>query len=85
MIQSASSGSGSLRYADFMSIVAILNLLMVASCRKREKVGGMMVGLYVVGSWTSALIMARRRCLRVRRLKPCACPVLHSLSSCACI
>ena len=51
MIQSASSGSGALRYADLMSIVAILNLLIVASCRKREKVSGMMVGLYVIGSW----------------------------------
>ena len=50
VIQSAVSGSGALRYADFMSIVAILNLLMVASCRKRENVRGMMVGLYVVGS-----------------------------------
>ena len=38
VIQSASSGSGALRYADLMSIVAILNLLMVAtSCREREK------------------------------------------------
>ncbi len=32
VIQSASSGSGALRYADLMSIIAILNLLMVASC-----------------------------------------------------
>ena len=60
VIQSASSGSGALRYADYMSIVAILNLLIVASCRKREKVSGIMVGLYVVGNWKSALIMARR-------------------------
>jgi hypothetical protein len=47
---------------------------MVASCRKREKVSGMIVGLYVVGSWTSALIMARRR------VSPCAAPRALCLS-----
>ena len=44
-IQSASAGSGALRYADLMSIVAMCSFWMTASWRKSAKVRGMMVGL----------------------------------------
>ena len=45
MIQSLSIGRGAFRYADFMSIVAMLYPWMMESCRMKEKVRGMIVGL----------------------------------------
>ena len=65
-----------------MSMVAMCSLRVTASCKNRDNVRGMMVGLKLVGSGMSALIMERRRvspraaalasCLSGSPLWPCA-------------
>ena len=70
-----------------MSMVAMCSLRVSASCKNRDNVRGMMVGLKLVGSGMSALIMERRRvsprlafCLSGSPLWPCAAyPVLFPL------
>ena len=59
-IQSAVGGSAALRYADLMSMVAMWSFRITASCRNKEKVIGMMLGLQLAGMGTCALIIARR-------------------------
>ena len=60
MIQSLSGGSGALRYADLISMVAMVYPWMMESWRMEENVRGMIVGLYVGGGVISTLSMARR-------------------------
>ena len=75
------------RVAALMSMVAMCSLRVSASCKNRDNVRGMMVGLKLVGSGMSALIMERRRvsprlafCLSGSPLWPCAAyPVLFPL------
>ena len=55
MIQSLSGGSGALRYADLISMVAMVYPWMMDSWRMRENVRGMIVGLYVGGGVVRAL------------------------------
>ena len=44
-IQSAVVGSAALRYADLISMVTMWSFRITASCRNKEKVSGMIVGL----------------------------------------
>ncbi len=60
MVQSLSGRSGALRYADLMSMVAMVYSWMMDSWRMKENVRGMIVGLYVGGGAICALSMARR-------------------------